>query len=374
MKQLFQTLISVLCLCTLASCKEEYEPQIKSNEQSVLVVEGILNSGDEPTTVKLSRTTKLNDSAMVQPVTGAALAVESESGSSTALYESAPGTYNGFLTLDPTEKYQLRITTADQKAYASDFVPVRQNPPIDSVNWTRDSSGVAIFVNTHSPGNNTHFYRWEFEEVWEIRSGYVAQGAVDDGIMEPLYPGESLYYCWKNYNSSNLILANTTQLASDVVFEKPLIKIRDGDDRLSERYSVLVRQYALDKQGYDFYQLLKKNTESLGSIFDPQPTEITGNVHALSDTTAPVIGYITATTVNTARLWITRDEVPKWKPWGDCSQAMVLNRHTDDISYYTSGHEWLIYAEDLNGNVYMARSPCVSCRIRGGSTHRPFFW
>lgn len=375
--KLFQNPIWLVLICTLFSCKEEYYPKVEPSEASVLVVEGLINSGYGESRIKLTRSVKLYDSVRLRPELGAQLMVEGNGGVLFSLIDSAgDGNYRAVNhPLNPAEMYQLRIITQDGKQYVSDTVPVLTNPPIDSISWKRDEKGVTIYANTHNPQNNTRYYRWEYNETWGIRSRYFTNPpGPEDGIMDTLYPGESIYYCWKFFNSSNIITRTTTQLAEDVVSEKELISIIDGDDRLSERYSVLVRQYALDKKGYDFYELMKKNTESLGSIFDAQPTEITGNMHAVSGAAAPVIGYVTASTVDSMRLWITTDEVPLWKPWADCSQNKHLNVHTDDISQYTSGHAWLVYAADASGNVYLAPAACVSCRIRGGSTHKPAFW
>ena len=373
--KLFQNLILFFLASSIAACKEEYYPKVKSGEQSVLVVEGILNSGNGPTTIKLTRTVKLNDTIKVRPETGAQLAVEGENGQWFLLADTADaGNYStAQLTLNPSEKYRIAITTGDGKQYASDYVSVVKNPPIDSVSWKRDANGVQIVVSTHNQENNTRYYRWEYDETWEINSSYYANPIPDDGIMAPLYPGENIYNCWKFYNSSAIILGTTAQLSSDIVFEKPLIKIEDGNDKLSVRYTVLVRQYAMDKQGYDFYQLMRKNTESLGGIFDAQPTEITGNVHAITNPTDPVIGYITASTIDTTRLWITTNEVPGWKPWADCSYHKTLNPMTDNVQDYITDHSWLIYAS-TRSSVSIAQAACVSCRIRGGSTHKPAFW
>jgi hypothetical protein len=377
--KLFQNPIWFLLVCAMFGCKEEYYSEVKPTEQSVIVVEGILNSGDGQSNIKLTRTVKLYDSVTLRPELAAVLVVEGKDGVLFSLIDSAgDGNYSAANhPLNSAETYRLRIITRDGKEYVTDTITVLTNPPIepiDSISWKRDEKGVTIFANTHNPQNNTLYYRWEYNETWEIRSRYFAYPPPEDGIMDTLYLGENIYNCWKFFNSTNIILGNTTQLASDVVSEKELTKIIDGDDRLSERYSVLVRQYALDKKGYDFYQLMKKNTESLGSIFDPQPTEITGNVHAVSNASTPVIGYVTATSVDSMRLWISTTEVPLWKPWMDCSQHLMLNSHTDDISAYTAGHAWLIYASDMSGNVYLAPAPCVSCRIRGGATHKPAFW
>jgi hypothetical protein len=76
--RLFQIFI-LFCLI-VAGCKEEYEPKVTSSEQSILVVEGLLNTGGGATNIRLTRTYKLDDSALLRPETGAQLAVESKSG------------------------------------------------------------------------------------------------------------------------------------------------------------------------------------------------------------------------------------------------------------------------------------------------------
>ena len=43
--------------------------------------------------------------------------------------------------------------------------------------------------------------------------------------------------------------------------------------------------------------LMQKNAESLGSIFDEQPTQITGNIHSVTNPSEQVIGYVSAGTV-----------------------------------------------------------------------------
>jgi hypothetical protein len=48
----------------------------------------------------------------------------------------------------------------------------------------------------------------------------------------------------------------------------------------------------------------------LGTIFDAQPTEITGNIRSLSDPAEKVIGFINAAPVQEARIFISKEEVP----------------------------------------------------------------
>lgn len=375
MRKLFQNPIWLL-LFLVAGCRQEYYPKLTSTDESVLVVEGVLSNGNEPATIKLSRTFKLDDTAKIQPEKGAQLFVESESGSQTGFDEyGEPGSYHIWLTLNAAEKYRLLITTANGNRYASDFVPVLKNPPIDSLNWKRDDRGVQVFVNTHNPENDTRYYRWDYKETWEINSQYYSFWKLVDGTPQRMFPPEQTYFCWKFFNSTNIHLANTAQLASDVIFEKPLAFIPQTDERLSVRYSVLVRQYALDKQGYSFYQLLKKNTESLGSIFDAQPSELTGNIHAISNPGEPVIGYITAGEVQEKRIFISNAEVRDWGFWMGCDTVHIANVPEIYAPYFYSGNYMPFAANEPFASIFYAAPPkCVDCRTRGGITDRPDFW
>ena len=52
-----------------------------------------------------------------------------------------------------------------------------------------------------------------------------------------------------------------------------------------------LKQYAWTKEGYEFLDRMRKNTETTGSVFDPQPSELNSNIHNVADATEPVIGY-----------------------------------------------------------------------------------
>ena len=67
-------------LVLFTACREQYEPDIISSDQSYLVVEGVLNAGAGGTSIRLSRTFKLDDTARLEWVNGADVEVEEENG------------------------------------------------------------------------------------------------------------------------------------------------------------------------------------------------------------------------------------------------------------------------------------------------------
>src|SRR5215218_3096064 len=107
--KLLQNPIWLVLICTVFSCKEEYYPEVKPGEESVLVVEGILNSGDGQSRIKLTRTVNLYDSVILRPELGARLSVEGKDGAIFSLTDSAgDGNYSAANhPLNPAETYRL---------------------------------------------------------------------------------------------------------------------------------------------------------------------------------------------------------------------------------------------------------------------------
>src|SRR5215216_4593922 len=91
----------------MSACKEPYDLPVPSSEQSILVVEGVLNSGAGPTTVRVTRTSKLDKKSVIIPELHAHLTVEGNDNSITQLTESTGGFYgHPQLSLAPDKQYR----------------------------------------------------------------------------------------------------------------------------------------------------------------------------------------------------------------------------------------------------------------------------
>ncbi|MFI5160884.1 MAG: DUF4249 domain-containing protein [Sphingobacteriales bacterium] len=288
-------------------CKKPYAPSIISSNNSYLVVEGVINSGTDSTYIKLTRTVKLSNSAAPAPELGAIVTVEGDNNNSYPISEAGNGIYSSAaLNLTIGANYRLRIKTTNNKEYVSDFVPARDTPDIDSLNYKVQNNGVEIYVNSHDPKNSTRYYRWDFDETFEyvsrIRSFYKIG---DDGL--PTYrsaynDSDNIYYCYKFGQSHQVLLGSSAKLAQDVIAQQPVDFVAANSGKISLVYSILLRQYALTSDAFNYWQVLKKNTEQLGTIFDAQPSTIQGNIHCITNANEPVVGYISVSGVKTKRI------------------------------------------------------------------------
>ena len=294
-----------------AGCKKPYAPPATSTNYNYLVVEGIINTGTDSTIIQLSRTVTIGTQISANPEIGAIVTVEGDQNTSYPLKNTNNGKYvSAGLNLDNTHQYRLRIKTSDNKQYLSDFVQAKVSPPIDSVTFAYAGTQENIFSYTHDATNNSRYYRWEYSETYlyysPIHSMYIFTGT---NVVHST-PQTQIDTCYISDNSSNVILNSSAKLSQDVIDKNPLTQIPFNIDKLKVRYSILVKQYVLTPDAYNFYTALAKNTENLGTIFSAQPTELVGNIHCITNPAEPVIGYVSAGTISQKRIFIDRGQIP----------------------------------------------------------------
>jgi hypothetical protein len=380
----------LLIAIIFAGCKKPYDPPAVGATNNYLVVEGVINSGSDSTIIKLSRTVKLSSNVIINPEQNAIVTVESDQNGVYPLAETARGCYTAAgLNLDNTRNYRLRIKTVSNQQYLSDFVPVKVTPPIDSIGFkvvNIGGTGIQIYANAHDPNNNTRYYRWDYDETWQFHSFYESQRVSNGRQIGQRTPAQMIYYCFGNTVSSNIVLGSSAKLKQDIIYQTPITTIASTSEKIETKYSILLRQYALTGEAFTFWQNLKNNTEQLGSIFDAQPSQINGNIHNLNNAAEPVIGYISVCTVQTKRVYITKDQLP---PSWDTLYPYTCKQ---DSNYYYNPRNgendvllnlWRIPNDDIptnqlfNGNdsigYFSSTIGCVDCRLRG-TTQQPAFW
>jgi len=363
----------------LAGCTDPYMPDVIGTPPSYLVVDGFINSRGV-STFKLSRTYGIASAATPPTETRATAYVEEEGGPRYLLREgTTKGTYaSDPLVLNTAKQYRLHLNTVAGKEYASDFVPAKITPAIDTVAWRAGNAGLTVYVSSHDATNATQYYRWEYDETWEITPAYIPGFEYSGGRVRPLtvpYPA----LCWATTRSNKVEISKTTALSQDVVSEYPVRQLPSTADRLHQKYSILVQQYALTKEEYGYWDQLRRNTESIGTLFDPQPTQLTGNVHCLTNGSELALGYVGAHSLTEKRIFIARAQLPAaWRLLmgnESCFPADTV-KIGDEYRSFNPGYLFPIYLVAKGGALlgYSASTAdCIDCRKRGTAV-RPSFW
>jgi hypothetical protein len=124
-------------------------------------------------------------------------------------------------------------------------------------------------------------------------------------------------------------------------------------------------QYAITEDAFKYYEDLKKNTEGLGSIFDPQPSLTTGNIRCLSNPAERVLGFVSASTVSAKIFSLRYEDLPLTvKPMnpGDCkiSDNPCLNNFTK----YVGPPDSIDCNDTYNGKIEIEPQNTFSQRLR----------
>jgi hypothetical protein len=371
-----QTLL-FFCLLFLVGCIEPFAPPEVANAPSYLVIDGFLNAGTGPSRIQLSRTQRVSDNNLPQPELFAQVSVEGDLGSNFAFTDTGNGIYYlDAQILNPSEQFRLRITTAGGNEYLSEYTQIKVTPKIDSLVWRADPSqnGVQISLNTQDPSNQTRFYRWKYEETWEYRSTYQSLLEVIDGRIQTRK--QDIYTCWKTERASNILLNSTIKQSQDILREHPLVFVKGNGQKLLVKYSILVKQYALTQDAFAYWTNLAKTTENTGGLFDPQPSQITGNVRCVNDPEELAFGYFSVTSLEEKRMFISfRDfDFTHWFPNGRTPACDP----PDTVSYgdaINTSKAILYQLPPPTSDFLVAPPSCTDCRLQGGGVlERPSFW
>ncbi len=371
--------IFLLSLLFLNACIRTFTINYTSPSIGYLVVEGVVNSGIGQTIIKVSRSSGLSytDSGKIEM--GAIVFVEDSSGNSQTLIDQKNGLYmNPQLNLDHNNKFRLHIKTSNGNEYISKYQFPISSSPIDSISWIKNSNGVNINLNAHNGNGKIINYHISTCQTWEIISPYPSLFTYVNGLNPRIDTNSeeeknSLKTCWHTDSSAAVQIASTAQLMPPQVLLYSLAIIPLNSQILNVEYSILAVEYALNNEGYTYFQQLKANTEPGNSLFNPQPARINGNIYNIKDSTEYVIGYISIADVYSKRIFITNNQIQPWNYHPYCPVTTTPFQPSDNST--------LVLFESLkiiNGTIFpnqweLTPQPCVDCQIFG-SPIKPKFW
>lgn len=381
MKFTKSTFIFFLLLCLPLSCVTPFEPVGYEGSDNILVIEGDINSKGV-TEVYLSRTQKLKDLNKTTYIKGAAVWIESEKGVKFFAQQSINGSVIVYrtqnLVLDKSQKYKLCVSLQGGNLYESELLSVLTSPPIKDIGFKRDTvkQSVTFHVSTEDPSNRTKYYRWTYTEDWEFSAHNFASYTYNPktGQIDELPYEDNIFFCWNKGVSKSILIASTSHLSQDKVHEMPLVSMGKSDDRISILYSIEVSQRAITREAYLYWENIRKNSDKVGGIFSPQPSEIYGNIRCVSDPSEVVLGFISAVEISTMRFFASDAEMDIYSSYHDCE--LIVPEKEDPprtwLALYQDGY-LVISNNPMDRESIWSRDACVDCRLRG-TKNKPSFW
>lgn len=359
----------IILLFLFAGCIEEYTPTGIEEVSDLLVIEGTITDGES--VFMLSRSVGLSDTLLAgqNAVNNALVYVEKDNGEQLTGVLTGDGTYTVPTgSLDEAVKYRF-YAVVDGEEYRSEFLSPLFTPAIDTLELTKRDNGEPVYVcvSTHDPTDQSRYYLWSYDEIWEVKAELFANyGFLDDRWDHfSLTTSRNTYYCWGRDHSRTMLLGSSDKLSENLIHRKRLKEIDCHDNRLSVLYYVKVKQIQIRKTAYDYYSNIQKNVDASGSIFTPVPSEMKGNIRAVSNPDLPVIGYVDVSTTVEKELF--HDGIGFYETSGRYCGMQI----TSDPEF-----AYPIYGYNYKDPEYEDYAPfkCVDCRLSGGTKNRPDFW
>jgi hypothetical protein len=293
--------------------------------------------------------------------------------------------------------YSLHITTKEGNEYVSDPCVMQSVPDIDSIYYARDQEltnngtqsqdGLSIYLDSKA-GDNNQFFRWAFEEAWEFKVPFPKKFNFDMADSSITSVDVIKDYCWKSKNSDEiLIYSNYSGQAGPVKKELMTFIASDQSDRLTIEYSMLVKQYSISKNEYDFWDNLKQVNENGGDIFASQPFPVISNIHNLSNPKEKVLGYFQVSAVKEKRIFIPFSEIVRLQiplyHYDQCKRMEIApsqGQTWDDVYMSICVYSDYYFIEpvyypgtDILVRMTYSKPECANCELTGTKT-KPNFW
>lgn len=294
----------LLIALTFVSCEEYYTPELDS-AQSMLVVESHMTNDPTQNFVRLTMTQPFY-SGVADKVTGAKVEFISVGAETTRGIESSQGYYTFSQIPVPGKKYLLRITH-QKDLYESDVVIMPPLPSIDSLYthhkvekiyrassygppFLEEIPGREICINAPVT-QKLEYYRFNWQAVLQ----WLYPPPQTDPLFIP-----PIWYGWVSvYNNGPFNLAGSKEFrVSDKVLNHPILSLPynceaylDSSALIPAGWILIIDQYGITKDSYNFHEKLNKQFSAEGSLFDPMLTQVYGNMVCRTNPEKKVLGF-----------------------------------------------------------------------------------
>ncbi|MEX0988050.1 MAG: DUF4249 domain-containing protein [Bacteroidales bacterium] len=363
------------------SCIEPYMAAI-DDEPELITIEGSIIKGNQLQWVVVSKTSSLNNPDFI-PVRGCQVSIIDELSNEFVFEEYMKGAY--ILEIEDDQlvvgrRYKLAVSTPEGDEYESAYEALQNGVAIDSIYYNieervqsysgNELEGIRFFVDINAPDTISRYFRWKITETYE----YTSYGPISyfyyDTSLEPVPPDDiwGVYRCWMTEDLQDLYLTSTTNLTVNEKKKVPLNYVSTETDRLKIKYSLLVNQYSLEENAYNYFMQNKIATDGSGGLYTSQPQQPLTNLYNVNDPSERVLGYF----------WLS--SVTKWRIMVPRINSLQVNDHfypieTFNMEDHADGPFPLYIMEEPATGVRLTGSPyCFDCTRRGGTTTRPSYW
>jgi Domain of unknown function (DUF4249) len=329
-------LILLISSLLLQSCLEEVKTATRI-EPNKLVIEGLISNDPTNQFLRLSLTKNYSNFTEIEPVKGAFVELRCKNSQPIKFTAQANeiGIYapkvEGFYG-QIGEEYSIYIKLTDGREFSSSPQILPNPVPIENLNseFIRNPQfGFEIKLGLKDPSQTINFYRW-------TAKGYYQRKSIGVPVR---FNSFCCNRCWveKEEKAVNIFtdnLSNGNSINNIPVYVSPFY--------LLGQHLIEVNQFSISQATYQYWRKFKEQTSRTGTIFDPIPAPLFGNVVNIKNPSDIALGYFEVSGISKKRLEIN-DEIhgveaiafdnELYVPNGDCMIAFPYSVYVGQKPY-----------------------------------------
>jgi hypothetical protein len=400
-------IIIVSLILFVLSCISPFVPKYKGIG-NILAVDGSVIKGLKKQEVKITRASSISDPEYL-PERNCQVKVLDNTGNEFVFNEESQGKYVASIDdafLNYNSEYKLVFRTSSGEYYESGYQRLLKASPIDSVYYSREKhynqqlndysdEGLQFYADLDAPDDASTYYKWQMEETWEVLAAFKICGIYDGNkVKVSAVPSDSLYHCWRTKPLLGFYTSSANNLSHNNIKKVPLNFTSERKDAFIVEYCMIVKEFALNKDAYDYWHQKEVELTESGQIYTKQPAQIKSNISNTNNPDEKVLGFFWASSCSEKHLFLKN-------PWGvrgseanPCRYASIIANKVGDelenallklILSFRNIPKPPVYiyfvCDSFGGDCYYnvaLTNDCVDCRLIPGSikptNHKPDFW
>ena len=309
-------ILYIIIFCVSTSCVDPVQLEV-AGEEKFLVIEGQITNLEESYKVRIfeSAQQKSGKINFTNPISNAEVKIWSQDGEYVILNEDQPGQYMskiGELVGQTGIQYYLEVKLSDGKEYRSTPEHIDQVTPISNVSFKfLPEEQLNQFENIIIKNMLKVFVDVELidqrEETflkWDVNGEYQ--------FNEYKFPGPDVVnrtcYVYDNLPLGDVEILKASS-KDQISVSKIGIKSIRVNHKFASNYCFHIRQETLSPGAYDYWEKIKKITESEGSLFEDPFGKVKGNITNVNDSSDQVMGYFSASGIAMEKAFVPTEIV-----------------------------------------------------------------
>jgi hypothetical protein len=299
--------LGIIFLSTLlfSSCLDEIKLAQPALAERLVIEGGITDNANE-NVLRLSYTDGVGAPKRVLPTSGVYVEIQSSVGDKIVMRADPYG--SGLFTPERGKflgkagvSYSLYVKLADGREYKSPAQLMPAKVLIKKLAYEvteKPQVGFAITADLDDPKETENYYRWKAESFKIKRTTGV-----------PVAFSICCTTCWVKDISENLNMLSDQNFNGNTIKNHPVYFSQYSGAGM---HKINIKQYGISKEAYQYYKKLKSQLARSGSIFDPLPATVRGNVVNTQNPDDVALGFFEVSTINKKQLDILDDKLKKY--------------------------------------------------------------